>query len=111
MEEDQWGASSTQYATFADEEAVKEAYEKEMADKAAKAEKEEREAEEDAAEARDADEDVVVLRFDDEEPEIDAGLEQLQAEILAELEKFDTDDEATMFQTDDEAAKKEKENK
>ena len=44
MEDDMFGTTNTQFANFADEEAVKEAYEKEMADKAAAKEKAEREA-------------------------------------------------------------------
>ena len=34
-DESQWGTSNTQFAKFADEEAVKAAYEQELADKAA----------------------------------------------------------------------------
>jgi len=69
-----FGTTNTQYANFADEEAVKEAYEKELADKKAKAEKEEREADEDAAENREADDDET---FNIDMDEIDAELARI----------------------------------
>ena len=51
-----FGTTNTQYANFADEEAVKAAYEQEMADKAAKEEREQMEADAEAIENQDLDE-------------------------------------------------------
>ena len=85
MEDDTgFGTTNTQYANFADEEAVKEAYEKDLADKAAAAEKAQREEEEDAAEQREADDDEI---FNIDMDEIDAELEKIQNELLDSISK------------------------
>ena len=57
-----FGTTNTQYANFADEEAVKEAYEKEMADKAAKEEREQMEADAEAIENQDLDDEPEVAQ-------------------------------------------------
>ena len=74
MEEDQWGASSTQFATYADDDAVKEAYEKQLADAAAAEEIAERDADEEEAENREekAEEKVVLKGFEN----VDDALEK-----------------------------------
>ena len=60
-----FGTTNTQYANFADEEAVKAAYEKELADKAAAAEKEQMEADAEEIENQEHDEPVVIEDLDD----------------------------------------------
>ena len=79
-----FGTTNTQYANFASEEDVKAAYEKDLADKKAAAEKEEREADEEAAENRDTvDDEAENIDIDD----IDAEIAKMQAEILGSIEK------------------------
>lgn len=80
-----FGTTNTQYANFASEEDVKAAYEKDLADKRAAAEREERDAEEDAAENRDVDDDAENIDMDD----IDAEIARMQAEILGNIDKMD----------------------
>ena len=60
-----FGTTNTQYANFADEEAVKAAYEKELADKAAAAEKEQMEVDAEEIENQEHDEEVVIEDLDD----------------------------------------------
>ena len=79
-----FGTTNTQYANFASEEDVKAAYEQDLADKKAAAEKEDREAEEEAAENRDTiDDEAEKIDMD----EIDAEIAKMQAEILGTIEK------------------------
>ena len=59
-----FGTTNTQFANFADEEAVKAAYEKELADKAAAAEKEQMEADAEEIENQEHEE-VVIEDLDD----------------------------------------------
>jgi len=79
-----FGTTNTQFGKYADEEAVKEAYEKELADKAAAAEKAEREEEEEKAENRGVDDDEI---FNIDMDEIDAELAKLQNDLLDSIEK------------------------
>ena len=91
MEEDQFGTAKTQFAKFADEEAVKAAYEKDLADKQAAKEKAEREENEEAAEKRDLD-DEESMQIDIDE--IHAELEAMQAKLHETMNQEFEDEEA-----------------
>ena len=85
-----FGTTNTQYANFADEEAVKEAYEKELADKAAAALKEQMEEEAEAIENQDLDDEVQKQDLDDDEE----AEEPLRTEGEEEAPKTEKEEEA-----------------
>ena len=78
-EETGFGTTNTQFAKFADEEAVKAAYEKELEDKAAAKEKAERDANEEEAANRDVDDDEASMQIDIDE--INAELAAMKAKL------------------------------
>merc|ERR1711966_39406 len=69
MDDEQFYTRSSQ-PRFADEDAVREAYEKDLADKAAKADKEQREEDEEEADNREADDVVDLDATNDDEEEV-----------------------------------------